>query len=285
MIGGDFSAFAAPACNGGKQLNLGAPFVGNQLAPSQISSVALNVLKIVPVATNVCGKLTFGIINDSNENQLVGKVDYIQSDKHYLFVRYLFSDYENPNGAIPGQGLTTQRPGLSYRDQNITLGDTYVFTPTTMNSIHITGMRNRTNRTPAPGEGVGTDYGINVYNPVPQQFILTVSGDFTVGSTGGGLSIFDPSNVWLSDDIDLIRGAHQIAFGGTTFYNQFNSYNNQFTNGQWAFSGVATTNALADFMAGKPSTLRRAIMGSTIIALTITPCMRRTPGESIRGCA
>jgi hypothetical protein len=254
MINGDFSAYASPGCNGGKQLNLGGPFVNNQLAPSLISPIALNVLKIIPVATNPCGKYTFGIINDSDENQIVGKVDYIKSEKHALFARYLISDYENPNGAIPGNGLTTQRPGLSYRDQNITLGDTYLFSPTTMNSIHLTEMRNRTNRTPAPGEGVGTDYGINQYNQVPQQFIMTVSGAFSISSTGGGLSNFDPTNVWLSDDVDLVRGAHQIAFGGTTYYNQFNSYNNQFTNGQWAFSGVSSGNALADFMIGAPST-------------------------------
>ncbi len=261
MLNGDFSAFTSPACNGGKQINLGGPFVNNQLKPGQFSPVALNVLKIVPLAANPCGKFTFGIINDSNENQLVGKVDYIRSNKHTLFARYLISDTENPNGAIPGQGLTTQRPGLSYRDQNITLGDTYVFTPTTMNSIHITGMRNRTNRTPAPGTGVGSDYGINVYNPVPQQFIVVVNSAFSISSTSGGLSNFDPTNVWLSDDVDLVRGAHQIAFGGTTYYSQFNSFNNQYTNGQWAFNGSITGLALTDFLVGAPSTFTQGNNG------------------------
>jgi hypothetical protein len=60
--------------------------------------------------------------------------------------------------------------------------------------------------------------------------------------------------VWLADDVDLIKGRHEIAFGGMTFYNQFNSYNNQLTNGQWTFNGSITGIGLADFMVGRAST-------------------------------
>src|ERR1700722_13239072 len=260
MLSGNFTTLASPACNGGRQINLGAPFVNNQLPISLLNPVALNLLKVVPRSSDPCGKYEFGIINNSHENQVVGKVEYIQSEKPPLFARYLISDYENPPGSVPGDVLTTQRSGLSYRDQNITLGDTYVFSPGTINSIHVTGMRNRTTRTPAPGAGVGTDYGINEYNPVPNQFQMTVSGDFAVAN-GGALAIFDPSNVWLADDVDLIRGSHQIAFGGTTFYNQFNSYNNQFSNGQWTFNGSLTGLALADFMVGQTSNYQQGNNG------------------------
>src|SRR5882724_9359692 len=260
MLNGDFTALASPAC-AGSQKTLGAPFVNNQISPSLLSPVALNVLKKIPRSEDPCGRYQFGIANNSRENQVVGKMDYIRSEKHTLFGRYLISDFINPNGAVPGNALTTQRADLSYRDQNITLGDTYVFSPNTINSVHLTAMRNRTTRAPAPGGGVGTDYGIKQFNPVPNLFILTVSNGFSVGSTGGALAIFDPTNVWLADDIDLIRGAHQIAFGGMTFYNQFNSYNNQLTNGQWTFNGSITGIGLADFMIGRTSTYQQGNNG------------------------
>ena len=260
MLNGDFTAIASVACNG-RQITLGAPFVNNQISPSLLSPVALNLLKKIPRSEDPCGRIQFGIKNNSREHQVVGKMDYIRSEKHTLFGRYLISDFVNPHGAAPGNLLTTQRPNLSYRAQNITLGDTYVFSPGTINSLRLTGMRNRTTRGPAPGGGVGTDYGIKQFNPVPDLFILNVSSAFTVGSTAGALAVFNPTNVWLADDVDLIRGAHQIAFGGMTFYNQFNSYNNQLTNGQWTFNGSITTLALADFMVGRTSNYQQGNNG------------------------
>src|SRR5271168_4643198 len=56
MLNGDFTALASPACNGGKQINLGAPFVNNQISPLLLSPVALNIDKLVPLSTNPCGK-------------------------------------------------------------------------------------------------------------------------------------------------------------------------------------------------------------------------------------
>jgi TonB dependent receptor len=260
MLNGDFTTLASPAC-AGKQVTLGAPFVNNQISLSLLNPVALNVLKKVPVSPDPCGKYQYGIANPQREHQVVGKMDYIRSEKNTLIGRYLISDYINPDGAVSGNLLTTTRPGLTYRDQNLTLGDSYVFSPGTINSVHLTVMRNRTTRAPAPFAGVGTDYGIKQSNPVPNLFIVSISNGFNVGSTGGALAIFDPTNVWLTDDIDLIRGKHQLAFGGMTFYNQFNSYNNQLTNGQWTFNGSLTGLGLADFMVGKTSNYQQGNNG------------------------
>jgi len=150
MVNGDFTAIASPAC-AGTQRNLPSPFVNNQILPSLLSPVALNLLKKIPRSDDPCGRYQFGIRNPTRENQVIGKMDYIRSEKHTLIGRYLISDFINPDGAVPGNVLTTQRPGLSYRDQNITLGDTYVFSPNTISSVHLTVMRNRTTRAPAPG--------------------------------------------------------------------------------------------------------------------------------------
>src|SRR5712691_9502580 len=39
MLAGDFRTFASPACNAGRQVNLGAPFVGNQINPALYSTI------------------------------------------------------------------------------------------------------------------------------------------------------------------------------------------------------------------------------------------------------
>src|SRR5260370_8380835 len=104
MLNGDFTFLASPACNG-RQITLGAPFVNNQISPSLLSPVALNVLKKIPRPQDPCGKYQFGIKNNSREHQVVGKMDYIRGEKNTLFVRYLISDYSTPHGAVPRNAL------------------------------------------------------------------------------------------------------------------------------------------------------------------------------------
>ena len=73
MLAGDFTAFASPACNGGVQRTLTGGFVNNRIDPSKLNSVALNFLKHVPVSTDPCGKLQYGIPNNSTEHQALGQ--------------------------------------------------------------------------------------------------------------------------------------------------------------------------------------------------------------------
>ena len=56
MLNGDFTAFASAACNGGTARTLTGGFVGNRIDPSRLSSVALNLLKHVPVSGDPCGR-------------------------------------------------------------------------------------------------------------------------------------------------------------------------------------------------------------------------------------
>ncbi|PYR62481.1 MAG: TonB-dependent receptor, partial [Acidobacteria bacterium] len=43
MLAGDLRDFASPACNGGRQVTLRAPYVNNQINPAQFSPAALNI--------------------------------------------------------------------------------------------------------------------------------------------------------------------------------------------------------------------------------------------------
>src|SRR4030095_15459527 len=89
MLAGDFTTFASPACNAGRQLALKAPFVNNRIDPSQFSHAALFIAGKLPKADDECGKITYSVPVDSNEWQSVGKVDYQWSTNHTIFGRYL----------------------------------------------------------------------------------------------------------------------------------------------------------------------------------------------------
>ena len=61
MLAGDFTAFTSPACNGGRQITLRAPYVNNRVSPAQLSPAALNISKRLPSTTDPCGLITYEI--------------------------------------------------------------------------------------------------------------------------------------------------------------------------------------------------------------------------------
>src|SRR5581483_10669106 len=97
MMAGDWTAFASPACNAGRQINLAAPFVNNRIDPSRYSKPAVTVANMLPAAQNDCGKVVYDIPLKPNEYQIVDKVDYQQSAKHSIFQRYIVTKYSTPH--------------------------------------------------------------------------------------------------------------------------------------------------------------------------------------------
>ena len=57
MLAGDFTTITSPACNGGRQINLGAPFVGNRIDPARLSPAAVKVSALLPKTTDPCGQV------------------------------------------------------------------------------------------------------------------------------------------------------------------------------------------------------------------------------------
>ena len=89
----------------------------------------------------------------------------------------------------------------------------------------------------------------------PNYTQLSVSsysgGGFNVGCGTCALANFDINTYQLADDFTLIRGKHQIVFGFDGRKDQFNSYNNQQSNGQFTFNGGITGDGLADLLIGR----------------------------------
>src|SRR5215831_5071697 len=86
VLGGDFTAMASPACNGGKQITLPASlgFSNNKISPTAFSPVSLNIVKTLPTTADPCGKTLFGYVQGQEEDLGVAKLDYSKSDKHSI---------------------------------------------------------------------------------------------------------------------------------------------------------------------------------------------------------
>src|SRR5688572_27177414 len=90
MLTGDFTAYAAPECNAGRQVTLRAPFVNNRVDPALMSKSAIAIANKIPTkATNPCGEVLFSVPLDNNDAQWVSRVDYQMSGNHTIFGRYI----------------------------------------------------------------------------------------------------------------------------------------------------------------------------------------------------
>src|SRR4029077_17678452 len=88
----------------------------------------------------------------------------------------------------------------------------WVLSNTTLNSVRFAFNRTSIHRT-------STDFfsapevGINIYSYMPHYMLLSVTKEFSLGGGTESESHFS-TNAWqVSDDVTLVRGAHQYAVG------------------------------------------------------------------------
>ncbi len=257
MLNGDFSAFASSACQGSNK-TLAAPFVNNQVSPALFSTPALNLIKHLPVAqANQCGLVQYGIVSDNTEHQALGRIDYQASVKHQLYGRYFFANYQNPVTYDSSNVLSANKTGVDDQSQSFVLGDNYTFTPSLIASFHGTVNRTHAYRV-VPEYFTPSDLGVNMHNLLPGFMGISVASGFSLGTGATNPGYFNSTAFQAAEDINWIRGPHQIAFGVNYIRAIMNTLNNRPTNGQFTFSSTSgcagcTGIALADFMIGTVS--------------------------------
>ncbi|HJT87411.1 MAG TPA: carboxypeptidase regulatory-like domain-containing protein, partial [Bryobacteraceae bacterium] len=251
MLAGDWTAYASPACNGGKQLNLPAPFAANRISPALYSPAALKIASHLPATADPCGKTLFGAVTKSNDQQFLGRVDYQISPRHTLFGRNMALPFNQPAPyGISGNILATSVAGLNNFFQNYIAGDTFLVNAGTVSSFRLSMARTATQRF-NPDFFSGCDLGVQMYCFLPHQSAFTVTGAFSI--SGGTMSKNSPADTVYEagEDLNLVRGAHQISFGALVFDDRNNNRANVFSIGSFTFNGTALGVPMADFLLGQ----------------------------------
>ena len=255
-LAGDFTALASPGCTGtttGKTLK--APFVGNQVSPSSFDPASLKVFSsgYVPISTDPCGLLNYVLPAIDNENQEIGRIDYVLNSKHNLYGRYFIDDFQAPPPFDIHNLILTQTPGNWERSQSLTIGESYSITKSLVNSFHLTASRRRDNRGVNPSDINPTTLGSNMYVEISNFLLTTISGYFGLGCGTCAPGHFNV-NTWAeADDLDWIRGRHHFAFGVLVIRTQNNTLTGYDENGTFTWNGTFTGDGLADFLIGKYS--------------------------------
>src|SRR5215471_7547981 len=227
MLAGDFTQIASAACNGGTARNLGGGFVGNKIDPSKFSPVSLNFLKHVPVSTDPCGKLQYGIPNDNTQHEGLAKGDYTFNANQSVFLRYYYARYDNPAVYDGVNVLTLSRTSQLNQVHSFVGGHNWVLSPNTMNALHLTYNRTLNDR-PLPPFFSATDLGSNIYSLVPQYMGISVTGNgFSVGAGGTNPGYFNSKTFQLANDLDMVRGAHQFSVGANWIHSLIETVNNR----------------------------------------------------------
>ena len=265
MIAGDFTTFASRTCQG-RDIPLGAPFVNNRLPASAISPGAVAIAQKLPASVDACGRTNFGNAVSSNEHFAVGKIDYQMSSNHSMFGRYLGASFQQkPPISISNNVLSSNAPGADDLLQSLTYGDTYTFSPNIINSFRATWNRTANQKVSQPWFGA-SDVGLNIYQYLPGfMSITTGAGGFTIGGLVSMPSRFRTTVITLSDDVSVVKGTHQFAFGTSLMGFESNSKSFSFSPGSITITGNITGLALADFMAGKIQNIQQGAPNKLLV--------------------
>ena len=258
MLAGDFSAFASPACNGGRQIALRAPFVNNRIDPSLFSPAAVNLAKRLPSSTDPCGEITYSRTLDNDEWQAVSRIDLQAGGNNSYFGRYMATAFEQPAPFSRSDNVLTTGTGgvgLDTLAQSATVGNTRVFGVNTVNALRFAFNRSSVHRGNPPFFEA-RDLGARLYNYSPnKEMTVNVTGGFNILGGTQTIGIFDTNTYQVSDDLTLVRGNHQIAVGANVAYWKMQFLTNGRSGGDWQFTGAITGLGMSDLMLGRVARL------------------------------
>jgi hypothetical protein len=263
---GDFSSYcssydssglctAASLANGGIQLtdpNTGTPFAYNMIPPGSLSSVALNLLKDLPLPNAGGQELNYlGAATNTNDDQVLGKIDYSRGNHHFSG-HYFFTQFTEPATPVVNNNiLTIQSNANRVRVQTIAVNDAYTASPNLLFNTWF-GWNKQDG-----GYIVGVPFSANALganiapSPSPQLTIL-VDGYFDI--IGPNVGAYNRGDQTLREVATLVKGQHQFSFGGEMLRVDAPIANQYLEGGSFEFGGAFSGDDLADFMLGDVGT-------------------------------
>ena len=256
MTQGDFSAIKTPLPT---SLGFNA---NNQIPVGKLNPVALNIVKTLPAITDPSGRAPFALVANQDEDLYVGKVDYQINSQQSFFGRFLGAKL-NQSSTFDGKNpLSISSYGFNDLDYGIALGHTWVLNPNVVNSLRVGA--NRTNIVKLNDNYKSfADLGANVSPLAGSIIAVSVPGSFAIGGGAAAPGVSHNGPLWsIGDDVNWVKGSHQIGFGGSFYHQQLNYWSGGGVNasglatfdGSQSVNGKVAGNPLVDFMLGLTST-------------------------------
>jgi hypothetical protein len=238
----------------------------NKIPQSLINPISQKLINLYPLPNANNSALGYNYVNEPvrklNEGKFDFRLDANISDKDSIYARF---SYDQATSYVPGgsPGFAEASPfasnqGILNHARNVTLTETHVFSPTTVNQI--TGGYNRIfDYISSQGTGSCESQALGI----PGANLGGVScgltsiqldgGYWSLGDRGyspfqGGTNVFS-----ISDSFDMIRGDHDFKIGMSVRAQQMNVLASGFQDGYWIFTGLWANEPMADLLLGLPS--------------------------------
>src|SRR6188768_3744006 len=261
MLAGDFTQYASAACNTAGNITLRGPFVNNRVDPSRLSPAAMKIADQLPRTNDPCGRFNYSQSRPQDEQQYIGKVDLQLTPNHSMFGRVIETrvKWTPPLELRPENLLVSSQGGRDNKAHAITVGDTLVISTNTVNAVRVAYNKTDIHRIHEPIGFSAPDVGVNTYSYLEDYLLVSVTGGgFQLGGGTESEARFATPTYQVSDDLTLVRGAHQFGVGGNVSFWKSLSQANVRSPGQFTFNGTITGLPLADFLTGNLAQLIQA---------------------------
>ncbi|MCC6585439.1 MAG: TonB-dependent receptor [Bryobacterales bacterium] len=255
---GDFSASSAPLRDPD---NSGQTFPGNIIPASRLAPQAIKLLNYLPLP-NAGGTLNYvgATVSQANQEQGFVRVDHNFSEKDRVFLRYGISNQHVPELQLNPNFSIVQ----DIRDQNVTLTHAHLFGSATLNELRLGYNRandeffgpDRSGFSPFRDlgiSGVAEDDRLKGIPSVSIPGILGINEHFLVPLTQMDWTYT------IAENLTRTFSSHTLKMGLDIRKSRLNRFFQQSNRGGFNFTGVASGNAVADFMLGLPSDTNRAV--------------------------
>ena len=202
----------------------------NVVDPARLDPTAVALLSYFPMpnqTNNPNGNFAESFSTGGNTDQYNGRIDYTLSQKQRIYGRYTHNHILSLPDE-PYKDICSDRCTEDTKANQISLGDTYSFSPTTILDVHIGYTRYVYLRTPL-SQGIDlSKFGPNwkalssqmTYTHIPTVCVSEQNGDSHWGNgswcsqgTGSGIGAWDDT-LSIAPVLSKIMGKHNFKFGG-----------------------------------------------------------------------
>jgi hypothetical protein len=231
-----------PACPAGQTTTRQA-FPNNQIPSNRFDPTSAAFMNFwgQPNRPGIVNNFVTNVSLGGNTTQYNGRVDWNVSDKQRIFARYT----RWSGNSLPSDPFHVNFGGLKtiFGTQNIVIGDSYTFSPTTIADLHVSYLRPKHGFFP---QQLGIDlsqFGANWVTLGPQLASGPLAPVASVSGFAGFSQVYNPSignDYAVSGSVSKILGRHTLKFGGEVRRNEWYFGQSSTGGGQFTFNQTFT---------------------------------------------